>query len=136
MLKYSPPMFEIILLCHIPHDRAPFPWRNIWRSKVHLRVAFFTWSAVLGKILTLNNLRKQNLIMVDWCCMCKTSGETIDHILLHCEVARALWNTAFGLCGLEWIMHCWEVDLQACWRVQFGSFQSTAMCKMISPYLM
>jgi len=68
--------------------------------------------------------------------MCKTSGETIDHILLYCEVARALWNIAFGLCGLEWIMHCREVDLYACWRVQFGSFQSTAMWKMISPCLM
>jgi len=42
----------------IPHDHAPFPWRSIWWSKVPLRVAFFTWSTALGKILTLDNLRK------------------------------------------------------------------------------
>ena len=23
--------------------------------------------------------------MVDWLCMCKKSGEPMDHILLHCE---------------------------------------------------
>jgi hypothetical protein len=42
--------------------------------------------------------------VVNWCCICKKSGETIDHLLLHCEVARALWNSVFGLCGLEWVM--------------------------------
>jgi hypothetical protein len=69
---------------------APSLGKSIWQSKVPLRVAFFAWSAALGKILTMDNLRKQNLIVVDWCCMCKKSGKTIDHLLLHCEVARAL----------------------------------------------
>jgi len=39
----------------IPHDNTPIPWRCIWESKAPLRVAFFTWSALLGKILTLDN---------------------------------------------------------------------------------
>lgn len=25
---------------------------------------------------------------MDWCCMHKKSGKSIDHLLLHCEVAR------------------------------------------------
>ena len=29
--------------------------------------------------------------MVDWCCMCKKSEESIDHLLLHCEVA-IVWD--------------------------------------------
>lgn len=51
--------------------------------------AFFAWSAALGKILTLYNLRKRNLIVVDWCYMCKQSRETIDYLLFHCKIARS-----------------------------------------------
>jgi hypothetical protein len=30
----------------------------------------------IRKILTLDNLKKRNVIVVDWCCMCKNSGES------------------------------------------------------------
>lgn len=26
-------------------------------------------------------------MLVDWCCMCKQCGETMDHLLLHCVAA-------------------------------------------------
>jgi hypothetical protein len=64
-------------------------------------VAFFVWLVALGKILTHDNLRKRNVVVIDWCCMCKKSGETIDHLLLHCEVARDLWSYIFTLFGVE-----------------------------------
>jgi hypothetical protein len=68
------------------------PWKIIWKSKAPPRVAFFVWMAVLGKILLMDNLRKKNIIVTKWCCMCKKSGESIDHLLLHCEVALKVWN--------------------------------------------
>lgn len=46
----------------------------------------------LGKILTMDNLRKMHIIVVDWYCICKMSRETIDHLLLYCEVTRDLWE--------------------------------------------
>jgi hypothetical protein len=36
--------------------RSSFPWKSIWKVKVPPRVAFFVWTATLGKILTLDNL--------------------------------------------------------------------------------
>jgi hypothetical protein len=38
--------------------------------------------AALGKILNLDNLRKRNVIVVDWYYMCKRSGRSIDYLLL------------------------------------------------------
>lgn len=48
------------------------------------------WTVALGKILTLDNLRKRNIVVVEWYCMCKKSGESIDHLLIRCEVAKEL----------------------------------------------
>jgi hypothetical protein len=56
-----------------------FSWKLIWKSRVPSRVAFF---AALGKILTVGNLRRRHIVVLDWCCVCKCDGESVDHLLL------------------------------------------------------
>ena len=68
------------------------------------RVAFFLWVTVLGKILTAENLRKRHIIIVSWCCMYKANGESIDHLFIHCPVARELWSAVFCTFGVLWVM--------------------------------
>lgn len=67
-------------------------------------VAFFSWTVVLGKILTIDSLRKRGLIIVDWCYMCTQSGESVDHLLLHCRLAGELWSMVFALFGVQLVM--------------------------------
>jgi hypothetical protein len=41
------------------------------------------------------------MVAVNRCWLCELDGELVDHLLLHCGAARALWNvlfTRFGLC--------------------------------------
>lgn len=64
--------------------QSSFPWKSIWKVKVPPRVTFFVWMTTLGKILTLDNLRKINIIVMEWYYMCKTSRESIDNLFLHC----------------------------------------------------
>lgn len=45
----------------------------------------------MGKIVIIDNLWRRRLVVVDWCCMCKVSGETPDHLRLQCAVATKLW---------------------------------------------
>ncbi|XP_059654430.1 uncharacterized protein LOC132301171 [Cornus florida] len=66
----------------------PFPWKSIWRSKAPRKVAFFAWTSVLGKILTQDNLRRRNQVVVNHCYMCLCNEESVDHFLLHCSMAR------------------------------------------------
>lgn len=81
-----------------------FPWRSIWRSKVPPKVALFMWTLALGKILTIDKLRRRRLIVIDWCYVCKCAGETMDHLLLHCPTATELWSMVLWLFGVYWVM--------------------------------
>ena len=51
--------------------------------------------------------------------MCKGDGETVDHLLLHCPFAQELWDMAFALFGVQWMMARVVVDLLACWHGHF-----------------
>jgi hypothetical protein len=54
--------FYKALVCH---EAASFPWKGIWRVKAPKRVAFFVWTAALGKILTHDNLRRRGIVVVE-----------------------------------------------------------------------
>ena len=90
-----------------------FLWKSIWKG---LLVSFFVSTAALGKILFLENLRKRRVIVMEWCCMCKRSGEFIDHLLCHSAMASELWSTTFSPFGVEWVMSRRMVELLDCWR--------------------
>jgi hypothetical protein len=42
-----------------------FPWKRVWKVKAPSRIAFFTWTVALGKILTIDNVRRQGLTLVN-----------------------------------------------------------------------
>jgi hypothetical protein len=75
---------------------SSFPWKSIWKVKTPPRVTFFVRMVVLRKILTLDSLRKMNIIVVEWCFMWKKSGKLI--------VVRELWSLLFHLFGFNWVM--------------------------------
>ena len=79
-----------------------FPWKGMCRVKVPRHVSFFVWCVAWNKILTGDTLRLSGLDFVDWCIMCRHYGETIDHLLLHCEMAHRLWSFVFITFGLSW----------------------------------
>jgi hypothetical protein len=90
---------------------------------------------VLGRIPTFDNLRERNLIVINRCCLCKSDGETVDHLLLHCEVACSLWYAIFSRFGLSWVMPRSVVDLFAWWWMGVRS-QSAIVWKMFLLCLM
>ena len=57
----------------------------------------------MGRILTIANLKKCQIIVIDWCCMYKGDVETTDNIL-HCPVAHKLWSMAFSIFEVQRVM--------------------------------
>jgi hypothetical protein len=88
------------------------------------------WSEVLSKILTIDNLQKLHVIVVDWCVICKKNGEFVDDLLLRCEVACAIWNAFFKRFELYWVMLRQVVDMFACWWIS-SSTRSVVVWKRV-----
>jgi len=99
-----------------------------------LKVYFFAWAAMLEKIFTLDNPIKRRVIVIDRWCMYKMNGKSVDRLLLHCEVAHALWNAIFSRFSLSWVMLLRVVDLFACWWMSSRS-RSVIVWKMVPYYL-
>jgi hypothetical protein len=117
------------------HGARSFPWKGIWRTKAPPRVAFFAWTAARSKILTIDNLRRRGMIVVNRCLLCESDGESVDHLLLHCGVANALWNFTFSRFGLYWVMPGSVRELFACWWSS-GRSRSAVVWKMVPLCLM
>ena len=66
-------------------------------------MSFFTWEACWGKVLTLDQLQKRGWTLVNRYALCKEL-ETIDHILLHCDKTRVLWQLVFSSFGIQWVI--------------------------------
>jgi hypothetical protein len=99
----------------LPSIGLSVPWKIIWKTKVPLRVSFFVWTAARDRILTVQNLRRRQVMVIDWCYICKASGESTDHLLLHCPIVADLWSCIFSLFGLQWVMPKGVLELLACW---------------------
>lgn len=85
------------------------------------KVAFFVWTTVLNSILSIDNLVKQKLVVVNICVMYNGSSKTIEHLLLHHTIARKPWSFSFAACGVLWVMPGQVLILVTFWRGVFGS---------------
>jgi hypothetical protein len=99
----------------------------VWWTRALTQVAYFAWSMALGKILTIDNLRKRHVILVDRCCMCKRNGPSSS---LRCGL-RSVECSLYSF----WVMPRRVFDLFACWWT-FGRPGSAAIWKMVPTCLL
>ncbi|WMV17716.1 hypothetical protein MTR67_011101, partial [Solanum verrucosum] len=76
-----------------------FPWKHIWRSKQPLKVSCFAWTALCKACLTLDNLRKNGIMLINRCLFCKQDNESVNHLFLHCSIIVGIWHFFFSLFG-------------------------------------
>nr|GMD37695.1 LINE-type retrotransposon LIb DNA [Ipomoea batatas] len=64
----------------------------VWKVKTAERCRMFLWLAVKNKLLTNAVRARRQLTDEDGCTACREFCESIDHILMHCDVARTCWR--------------------------------------------
>ena len=86
---------------------APREWtschRLVWNPVVPPKTGVFAWEAAWGKVLTLNQLKRRGMTFANRCFMCEEEDETIDHLLIHCKIAKMLWDLILSTVGISWV---------------------------------
>lgn len=89
------------LLEHTPD--LGIPWKEIWNFAIALKVCFFLWIAVLGKISTLDVLNRKGMYLPNICLLCYKDGESVSHVLLHCSFSMEVWTNMLQDFGMTWV---------------------------------
>lgn len=67
--------------------------KSIWKNPAPMKVQIVCWLAILEKINTMDRLQK-SMPHICWrpqqCIMCRENGENVNHIFMHCSVAKFL----------------------------------------------
>ena len=47
--------------------------------------------------------KKRGRPLANRCYLCENKEETIEHLLVHCEQARMLWEIILAIVDIEWV---------------------------------
>ncbi|XP_072971995.1 uncharacterized protein [Typha angustifolia] len=67
-------------------------WKIIWHKNNSIpRIRTFIWRCVVDALPVLSVLNKHISTISTTCTICKSENETIEHLLVGCNMARAVW---------------------------------------------
>lgn len=103
------------------------PIISMWKLKAPSRVIVFGWLVLRKRILTMDNLRRRRMVVVNGCPMCFSKEETVNHLLLNCKVAHLLWRSVMDCFGCSWVFPNCIVELFQAWRSPVRSHRGKEM---------
>ncbi|XP_058092679.1 uncharacterized protein LOC131239139 [Magnolia sinica] len=95
---------------HISHCK------QIWKYSVPPKIIAFGWLVTKKRILTVDNLRKKGMCLVNICLSCMRSEESVDHLLLHCPFISSIWDEFHACFGVNWCFPDFVASLFHAWH--------------------
>jgi len=93
-------------VCQKPHgvgNTLDFPIFAFWKSKALMKVCFFAWTAIKGKIPIEIVLKDKKFQWPSRCGVCLEEEEMADHLLIYFCWASSVWHLSLSLMGVSWV---------------------------------
>lgn len=102
---------QVLLVC---------PYKFIWNPLIPSRASFLIWELWWDRAPTTDNLIRRSMMITNWCCLCKSEGESVGHLFIHCPVVDALMLVRFGISWvqlkvLKCLFVCWSSQVSRDW---------------------
>ena len=85
-------------------DLCPTTWQKVWINNLLPKINFFWWTVQHGKLLLLDNLKKENFFITNRCYLYKEKEENISHRFLECLYTLKIWSLMWEKFGLCWVL--------------------------------
>ncbi|KAH6758884.1 hypothetical protein C2S51_019119 [Perilla frutescens var. frutescens] len=86
-------------------NRSHFPtvgWGTwLWQQAIPVRRSIVCWRAILGRLPTMEKVRRLGSIDPLFCILCRKEEETFDHLFYGCSVVRQVW---------QWLFHLFQIE--------------------------
>lgn len=90
---------------HSNNQPSCLPWKLIWKVRIPLRVACFTWLVARKEVRTHESLWKKGFHPCSRCYMCGEETATINHLFFfRCKLTEHLGRIFLKLKGIMWVM--------------------------------
>ena len=66
--------------------------------------------------------------MANRCYLCKKEQGSTDHLLIHCDLTRDLWNFVFSLFGVFWVLPFTMKEVLLSWHDPFVGRSKKKVC--------
>jgi hypothetical protein len=124
-VKSSYTVLELIYLLVIelcPLEEGVFSL--IWKSPAPSKVVAFSWSLLLDRIPTRENLAIRNILEPDsllLCVLCDRHVESSTHLFLHCDVSALIWRGVLNWLEFNFITPPNIFNHFKCWNGEANS---------------
>ena len=80
-------------------------WTKAWIKGLIPKINIFFWILLQNKILTIDNLQKRGINVVNRCSLCKEDYEDRDHLFLNCTYSQKVWRFILNYWNVAWVHH-------------------------------
>lgn len=104
---------------------------NLWKSKAPPRVLVFGWLMLQGSILTMDNLQRRGMVVVNACPLCISAKNQVDHSMLNYTMAYRIWITILNWFGCGRVLPRSIVELFEAWKLRIGTSKGKTMWRLL-----
>eukprot|EP00253_Pinus_taeda_P002811 PITA_02811 len=117
---YSPKDGYLFLMGKKGWDIPDWWAKNLWKLKSPAKARLFLWCILKRKVPTWEILQARFLAGPSRCPLCKSDGETINHLFIFCAFTRQIWAEVTTLLKIH---ARWGHDtLESAWRKWWQDF--------------